>query len=209
VPALLFYLYLFLLFCARRERRFREHGDASAAVTKLKRNVIKSFFEVEKLRTNFRLAQLLAHFKQRADAWTNSSGDLFRGGGGGTLVKNPRGKEASGSVDGHERSADFAREYILQSTPHALDQMYAEPHTWHMQSRFMSTVQQLTHTATWSVHVVRSRGFSDLFVYPFALDRFDDFEAMFPGGKGEAAALDFAALCEKPDLDQALIDCMM
>ena len=42
-----------------------------------------------------------------------------------------------------------------------------------------------------------------------ASDRFDDFEAMFPGGKGEAAALDFAALCEKPDLDQALIDCMM
>jgi len=38
---------------------------------------------------------------------------------------------------------------------------------------------------------------------------FGDFEAMFPGGKGEAAGLDNAALSGKPDFDQALIDCMM
>ena len=38
---------------------------------------------------------------------------------------------------------------------------------------------------------------------------FDEFEAMFPGGKGEAAKLDLAALADKPDIDQALIDTMM
>jgi hypothetical protein len=38
---------------------------------------------------------------------------------------------------------------------------------------------------------------------------YDDFEAMFPGGSGEANQLDLAAMCEMPDIDLALVDAVM
>ena len=45
---------------------------------------------------------------------------------------------------------------------------------------------------------------------PAAADQlYAEFEALFPGGTHEAAKLDFSALCDKPDLDEALVDCIM
>jgi hypothetical protein len=93
--------------------------------------VIDTFFDIGDLRANFRLAQLLNMFKEKSSAWADGSKSLA------------------------------AQEYIMQSTPAAVDALYA------------------------------------------------DFEAMFPGGSGDGAKLDLAALTEKKDMDQALIDCMM
>jgi hypothetical protein len=45
---------------------------------------------------------------------------------------------------------------------------------------------------------------------PEAVDAmFADFSNIFPGGSGDGAKLDIAVLANKPDMDEALIDCMM
>jgi hypothetical protein len=38
---------------------------------------------------------------------------------------------------------------------------------------------------------------------------YDDFESMFPGGSDDASKLDLTVLGDKPDMDQALVDCLM
>ena len=139
-------------------------------MAQLKVNVIRIFAAVTEHRTNFRLATLLDHFKQRALLWQQAevrkssarprrSRSFFGGGGDGALVglEHLRGP----GLDHYSRAELEARDYVLQLTPAAVDALFGE------------------------------------------------FEAMFPGGGGEAAALELTALCGKPDLDQALIDCIM
>jgi hypothetical protein len=134
------------------EARYKQGGTEYETVTKLKVALIHTFNDVADLRANFRLGQLLHIFKEKAIAWHKA--EL------GERNKDFTWGKANSIKVGDPNSCAEAQ-YILQSTPTAVDTLYA------------------------------------------------DFERMFPGGGGEAAQLDLTELCDKPDMDTALVDAIM
>jgi hypothetical protein len=182
------------------DRRYRNSGAASAAVAKLKRNVIKTFEGVEALRTNFRLAQLLALFKQHAAAWA-----CAEGASGGGRPGSPSGLPAYYStLDGGTPplQGSSIRPYNESKSKSLKRSFDPGPGS----SKFGHT--NVSPSA--SVDAEAARDFLEQ-ASPSAVDAlFRDFESLFPGvGGGEGALLDLQALCDKPDIDEAIVDCMM
>jgi hypothetical protein len=113
--------------------RYKDDGHVSAAVTKLRKEVVDLFFGITDLRSDYRLGQILNIFKTKLKDWESKN------------------DEVSAS----------ARSFLRQKTPEDVEQMFAI------------------------------------------------FEDMFPGGKGDGARLDLAALSSHPKIDEALCDCLM
>jgi hypothetical protein len=138
----------------------------------LKKAVIGSLSQVAKLRTNFRLAQLLQKFKERAiqseGVETHTTG--FVG----------HGEDYALGVSASQK----ARDYILQATSEAVDELFDEFEGMLPGGRDEASKVRI-RTIQFSIYIKR--------VFIFLNN----------------SQLDFKFLGEKGDIDQALIDCMM